>query len=263
MNSSNPNSHAIANPGHAEPNAVLPRHLVQAAQEFSLWLQTVAPGARPFVCGGLALSIYGNPRSTTDADLAIDLSGTRRPGSHRPYDTNALKHLAAQDTQRFIVGPKIYWILNPGTPYQTPVQVDFVDAHLFWAPFEPLEMIDSSPNLPVPLLNVRTLLVSKMKSAIERSQPNAFERAQKQQNDVKDFFFALGVCLQMRTPLLVVQFRQLGHSEAAGLATVGAFWRLATQISASYAVGSIDMHKQMWAQLVLMSGAPAAFVNGV
>lgn len=51
----------------AHPAAATPTHqqLVQAAREFSQWLQSVAPGATAFICGGLALAMHGNARSTT------------------------------------------------------------------------------------------------------------------------------------------------------------------------------------------------------
>ncbi|KZT11878.1 uncharacterized protein LAESUDRAFT_710419 [Laetiporus sulphureus 93-53] len=135
--------------------------LLEAAAQFSAWVQTQAPGAVVMLCGGLALSQYGNARTTLDADYVWTCVG-----------------LVAQDA-RLVVGPKIYWKHQPSGMY---VQVDFVDAHLFWAPFDVEQMVDRS--LPLPSLNLPTLLVGKLKCALERNQADVRERRMKQANDL-------------------------------------------------------------------------------
>ncbi|KAH0579971.1 hypothetical protein J132_09338 [Termitomyces sp. J132] len=159
--------------------------LIQATSEFSEWIKTATPGAILFVCGGLALAMHGNNRSTTDADLAIDLSRTCRPNSNRPYNTNALKGLVAMNPDKFIVGPKIYQIVNARTAQEKHIQVDFVNVNLYWTPFRAESMVNFSFDSIAHPLNLCTLLVSKMRSTIECSQPDAEDCFTKQSNDVQ------------------------------------------------------------------------------
>lgn len=196
--------------------------------------------------------------------MAIDLSRTSRgPGSiGRPIDTNRLKDLAAQDPHhRFSVGPKIYWLLRTMDGQTVPVQVDFVDANLFWDPFQAQSMLCTIPHYPaVVALNLPTLLVSKMRSATERSQPNPNERRQKQVNDVKDFAFALDKCLTFRIPVDNVQLQQLNRDINIARAITRDFWVLATALEVQGAPPASPL-KEGWRRLLQASGAPQEMLN--
>lgn len=252
--------------------------LLRAAAEFRQWVETTAPGATVFLCGGLALSLYGNPRQTQvilfirfircrcidrldpqDADLAIDLSRTRRANG-RAFDTNALKQIAGE-SPFFSVGPKVYWILNANTPSQKLIQVDFVDAQLFWHPFSSTQMIGGIPGLPVPVMNLPTLLVGKMKSALERSQTDRVERITKVANDVNDFLFALGKCTQQRLILTTLHIQHLGASEQAAFEVMKAFFQLKASLQQPRwsETTFASNYQSQWVQLITRSQLPELF----
>ncbi|KAJ3551205.1 hypothetical protein NM688_g4842 [Phlebia brevispora] len=230
--------------------------LLETAKEFSVWVQAHAPGAVVMLCGGLAFSQYGSPRATTDVDLCMDLRRAVHVNTVRRVDTNALKDIASRDP-RLIVGPKIYW---RHSTTGTPIQVDFVDANLFWAPFDVVQMLDR--NMPVPSLNLPTLLVGKMKSAIERNQGTTVERTAKQRNDVSDFDFAVCHCLSRRIPLTTHHMSHLGPTQESALATVREFSRLRR-----YVLGPLGLDRlggawlTNWGALITFSQLPADFVT--
>lgn len=166
----------------------------------------------------------------------------------------------ASADQRFIVGPKIYWVLDAGTPYQKPVQVDFVDAALYWSPFSPA-MVDMSQNLPVPCLNLPTLLVGKIKSATERSQSDEGERLRKQTHDITDFYFALVQCCRLRLALGAAQLLHLGPTVPAALLTVQACSNLRAYMDQHRLIAPFPALRDQWNLLVHHSQMPSDFLN--
>ncbi|GBE87483.1 hypothetical protein BKA93DRAFT_192975 [Sparassis latifolia] len=247
----------------SNPNRKPTQHdLVLAAQEFNQWLKEAAAGGVAFLCGGLALSLYGNVRQTEDADLALDLSLTHRDGDPKKhYDTNQLKALAAHDPKhRFIVGPKIYIILYANdAAKKLYVQVDFIDAALFYSPWDPAQMIDHDPRLPVPCLTLPTLLVGKIKSAPERNQPNENERIMKQANDIQDANFAVGECLHRELILVKAQVEHLGRDEKLVIAVLEDFFKLTTKLEKERRLPSMAKLRSNWAEIVHKSGLPKAY----
>lgn len=185
-----------------------------AAEQFMQWVREHVPNSTVFVSGGFSVMKLGGPRITLDVDVAMDLSKTSRPGSGRPYDVNSLKSMAATDEQ-FVVGPKIYWRLPTIN-----VQVDFVDANLFWTPPAIFSSVIVLPKTRILSLDAPTLLVGKMMSGPERSQSDAELRTQKQMNDITDAFL-LDHCsteqiilqephiLHLKTPVNVAEFIRL------------------------------------------------------
>lgn len=185
-----------------------PAELQQAAEGFTAWVKSKAPGAVVFVSGGFSVMKLGGPRTTKDVDLAMDLSGTKRPTGTRPYDTNALKDLAAQEPDKFLVGPKIFWKLP-----SVDVQVDFVDARLFWQPPEILRAVVQFPGTALLSLDAPTLLVGKIVSAIERAQPDKRERQTKQINDMTDALFLAHYCVSQHAALTAAQLQHMRARE--------------------------------------------------
>ncbi|OBZ73203.1 hypothetical protein A0H81_06953 [Grifola frondosa] len=259
---SNPTNTPVHVMNPQSPEGASRGYLLRAATEFRQWVESVAPDAVVFLCGGLALSLHGNPRQTNDADLAIDLSRTRRANG-RPLDTNALKQIAAQ-SPHFSVGPKVYWILDAHTASPKYIQVDFVDAQLYWHPFDVAQMVVSAPTLPIPVMNLPTLLVGKMKSAIERSQANQTERILKQVNDIRDFFFALAKCTQQQLTLTAIHIQHLGATENAALVVIRAFFQLKAFLQQNrwLTAAAVPMdYQHQWLQLIVRSGLPESFIT--
>ncbi|KAE9401483.1 hypothetical protein BT96DRAFT_1092242 [Gymnopus androsaceus JB14] len=120
--------------------------------ELTKWLDEVAPNTKPFLCRDLALYAYGNRHTTLlDTNIALDLSSSKHPVLGKTVDMNSLKQEVAKDN-RFIAGPKIY--IKMGS-YE--VQIDFVNAQMFWSPFNTPDMIDTELTR-FPCLNLQMLL---------------------------------------------------------------------------------------------------------
>ncbi|KAA1478529.1 hypothetical protein DENSPDRAFT_885967 [Dentipellis sp. KUC8613] len=231
--------------------------LLEAAQQFSDWVKQNAQGAEVILCGGLAFVQYGSQRVTQDADLCMDLSRTQRSsrsGAPIPFDTNALKDIASRDS-RLIVGPKIYWVHQPT---RIPVQVDFVDANLFWRPFDIRAMVDTTPTGTVggvPSLNPPTLLVGKMKSALERSDQT------KQSKDVWDFDFAMTLCFQRRSPLTVRHLEHLAADLQGVCHVVHEFAKLRLSLMGKQLDQNGSMWVNAWASLIKNSGLHRSLID--
>ncbi|EKM61791.1 uncharacterized protein PHACADRAFT_190981 [Phanerochaete carnosa HHB-10118-sp] len=234
----------------------IPVHiLLEATHQFAEWVKQKAQGAEVILCGGLALCQYGSARMTQDADVCMDLSRTRRNGTQMPFDTNALKDLARQDP-RLVVGPKIYWIHKPTG---TLVQVDFVDAQLFWHPFDVRQMVD--PSNIVPSLNLPTLLAGKLKSALERNDPNPQKMWEKKSNDVSDFDFAMGLCLHRRLALTQHHLAHLGPDMQTVTFVVQEFAKLRLTLMQSYMDKNGHAGVSWWEQLIRASNLPQSLVD--
>jgi len=185
--------------------------LQEAAEGFSAWVQSKAPGAVVFVTGGFSVMKLGGTRTTKDVDLAMDLSNTKRANGNK-FTTNGLKDLAVEEPDRFVVGLKIFWKLA-----NVNVQVDFVDANLFWQPTQILQSTITLPSTDLLSLSPPTLLVGKIISAIERNQTDKAERRVKQLNDITDALFLLKNCLtfqRLLTKAHVDHMRKLDNLKA-------------------------------------------------
>lgn len=91
----------------------------------------------------------------------------------------------------FTVGPKIYFHLNNTDS----VQVDFVDAVLYFEPWKADSMVTTLPKYPdIEVLTPQALLVQKIITATERSFPDPRTERLKISNDIVDFSFLATLC---------------------------------------------------------------------
>ncbi|KAI0784023.1 hypothetical protein C8Q75DRAFT_406803 [Abortiporus biennis] len=213
------------------------RTLLEAAVEFAQWVNQHAPGATVMLCGGLAFTQYGSQRTTKDVDLCMDLrNAVRHDNQTRRVDVNALKSMASTDS-RLIVGPKIFWKHSTTGTY---VQVDFIDANLFYAPFDYRRMVDSS--IAIPSLNLPTLLVGKIRTALQRNQSDTSERSHKHINDFTDFEFAVQQCVIRQIPLTMSHLGHLGTTIEDQVNMISDF----TKLRLSYLQANLDMNALGW-----------------
>jgi len=152
------------------------------------WAQSVEPGLRVVVCGGAAIILWGGNRVTMDLDTALDFTSCQRK-----MTANTLKDLARQ-SDKFEVGLQIIFKGAESDP--NPIQIDFVDAQLMYAPWDVEFMVTTLPNYPgIEILTVPTLLVQKVLTVLQRSFPDQEKLGKKRLTDFSDFQFLLRKCI--------------------------------------------------------------------
>jgi len=122
--------------------------------------------------------------------------------------SNTLKDLARR-SDKFEVGLQIFFKGAESDPNRA-IQIDFVDAHLMYAPWDVESMVTTLPDYPdIEILTVPTLLIQKILTVLQRSFPDEEKLSKKRLTDFSDFQFLLKKCMLdglLITPSIIKSF---------------------------------------------------------